>query len=52
MARSEAKRTALLVPMDNANNATAVEGIDVYPVSALYQAAKSPNPKCSEIFVS
>ena len=39
MAMREAKRTALLVPMDNADEAAVVEGIDVYPVSTLRQAA-------------
>jgi magnesium chelatase family protein len=39
MAMREAKRKALLVPRDNADEAAVVEGIDVYPVSNLRQAA-------------
>jgi len=39
MAMREEKRPALLVPLDNADEAAVVEGIDVYPVSNLRQAA-------------
>jgi magnesium chelatase family protein len=39
MAMREAKRKALLVPVDNADEAAVVEGLDVYPVSNLRQAA-------------
>ena len=35
----EEKRPALLVPLDNADEAAVVEGLDVYPVSNLRQAA-------------
>ena len=52
MAMRAEKRPALLVPQDNADEAAVVEGIDVYPVSTLRQAAETSNPKCSEIFVS
>lgn len=39
MAMREEKRTAILVPQDNADEAAVVEGIDVYPVNNLRQAA-------------
>ncbi len=39
MAMREEQRPSLLVPLDNADEAAVVEGIDVYPVGNLRQAA-------------
>ncbi len=40
MAMREKKRPAILVPFDNADEAAVVEGIDVYPVHNLREAAE------------
>ena len=39
MAMRAKKRPAILVPYDNADEAAVVEGIDVYPVRNLHEAA-------------